>query len=113
MSLILSEKEKKKRKKKIAKCFRKFRERNVSRKDMDCGVAHELVGDSVELAAGSAVTDLGLEVLTLGGQMEGVDLDPLLHIDALSSSSLCTVRRVVPQLSVHCETCCPPAVCAL
>ena len=35
----------------------------------------------MELFAGSVVTDLGLEVLTLGGQMEGVDLDPLLNID--------------------------------
>ena len=76
---------------------------------MDCTVALELVGDSVELVAGSAVTDLGLEVLTLGGQMEGVDLDPLLQIDALSSSSRRTVRRVVLQLSVHCETRCTPS----
>ena len=52
-----------------------------SRKDRDCGVAHELVGDIVDLVAGSAVTDLGSEVLTLGGQMEGVDLDPLLDPD--------------------------------
>ena len=35
----------------------------------------------MDLVAGSAVTDLGSEVLTLGGQMEGVDLDPLLDID--------------------------------
>ena len=35
----------------------------------------------MELVAGSAVTDLGLEVLMLGGQMGGVDLDPLLDID--------------------------------
>ena len=47
----------------------------------------------MELFADSAVTDLGLEVLTLGGQMEGVDLDPLFNIDG----------------PVDCETRCPPA----
>ena len=64
---------------------------------MDYRVAHELVGDSVELFAGSAVTDLGLEVLTVCGQMEGVDLDPLFNTDG----------------PVHRETRCPPATLCL
>ena len=51
----------------------------------------------MDLVAGSAVTDLGSEVLTLGGQMEGVDLDPLLD----------------PDVPVHCETRCPPATLCL
>ena len=51
----------------------------------------------MELFAGSAVTALGLEVLTLGGQMEGVDLDRLFNIDG----------------PVHCETPCPPATLCL
>ena len=51
----------------------------------------------MELFAGSAVTALGLEVLTLGGQMEGVDLDPLFNIAG----------------PVHCETRCPPATLCL
>ena len=59
----------------------------------------------MELFAGSVVTDLGLEVLTLGGQMEGVDLDPLLR--------MWTVRRVVFRLPVHCETRCPLATLCL
>ena len=51
----------------------------------------------MELFASSAVTDLGLEVLTFGGQMEAVDLDPLFIIDG----------------PVHCETRCPPATLCL
>ena len=58
---------------------------------------HELDGDRVELVAGGAVTDLGLEVLMLGGQIEGVDIDLLLDID-------------VP---LHCEMRCPPATLCL
>ena len=51
----------------------------------------------MDLVAGSSVTHLGSEVLTLGGQMEGVDLDPLLD----------------PDVPVHCETRCLPATLCL
>ena len=51
----------------------------------------------MELFAGSAVTDLGLEVLTHGSQIEVVDLDPLFSING----------------PVDCKTRCPPATLCL